>query len=94
MLPTKKVLFWSYNINDEMHLWDPETNQITQAAYPELRLFCSGHSFLPDGTLLVTGGQLTSIFVGLDTAVIYDPYNDIWIDGPNMNDTISPAGAD
>ncbi|MFE6848895.1 galactose oxidase-like domain-containing protein [Streptomyces sp. NPDC057686] len=36
-------------------LWDPKTNQFKQIATPK-DMFCSGHTQLPDGKLLVAGG--------------------------------------
>lgn len=72
-------------------LWDPETN-ITgpTAQQPQLssgegvNLFCSGHSFLPDGRLLVVGGHLFDS-QGVNQACIYDPIADIWTAEPTMN---------
>ncbi len=58
MLPTREVLFWENNDGQEFFLWDPETDFISQAANSQSNLFCSGHSFLPDGTLLVSGGHI------------------------------------
>ena len=85
MLPTRQVLFWAGNINDQQaYLWDPETHLISQAANPQRNLFCSGHAFLSDGTLLVSGGHIEN-FVGLNTASIYDPYTDLWTDVPDMS---------
>jgi len=84
MLPTREVLFWAYNETQQFHLWDPETNSIRLAANPQVNLFCSGHSFLPDGTLLVSGGEITDN-VGLITATIYDPYTDFWTSVPDMS---------
>ena len=81
MLPTREVLFW--DDTQQFYLWDPEdpvTDNIRLAANPQINLFCSGHSFLPDGTLLVSGGE-TEGGDGLDTAFIYDPYTDFWNPG-------------
>ena len=35
MLPTREVLFWSYNNSQQFYLWDPETDFIGQAANPQ-----------------------------------------------------------
>ena len=48
-------------------------------------LFCSGHSYLPDGTLLVTGGQGTQAD-GLVNASIYNPFTGTWTRQPDMNE--------
>src|SRR5438132_12258888 len=53
LLPTGKVLFWPRN--DTSQLWDPATNAFTGVPASGANIFCSGHSFLADGRLLVTG---------------------------------------
>jgi hypothetical protein len=83
MLPTGQVMFWAYDETAEFHLWDPADGLITQAANPLQNIFCSGHSFLPDGRLLISGGHIRNN-VGLDTANIYDPYTDSWSVVPDM----------
>ena len=86
MLPTREVLFWAYNDDQGFYLWDPETDLIRQATNPQSNIFCSGHSFLPDGTLLISGGHIPpNNTVGLNRAIIYDPYSDFWTDVPDMN---------
>ena len=82
MLPTGKVLFWGYS--DEAWLWDPATAGLTPAARAGYNTFCSGHSFLPDGRLLVTGGHISND-VGLSNAATYDAASDSWVRLPNMN---------
>jgi hypothetical protein len=47
-------------------------------------LFCSGHEFLPDGRLLVTGGHLADSR-GLNQATIYDPAANTWTPTSAMN---------
>jgi Domain of unknown function (DUF1929) len=37
-------------------VWNPQTNAVVPVALPR-NLFCSGHSFLPDGRLFVAAGQ-------------------------------------
>lgn len=41
----------------ETRIWNPKTGEIKKIPTPG-DLFCAGHSFLPDGRLLVTGGTL------------------------------------
>lgn len=54
-----------------------------------LNLYCSGHSFLPDGKLLVAGG--TPIGTpgsgqwGTNKAALYNYSNDTWTQAPDMN---------
>lgn len=66
-------------------LWDPATHTRQPAAAPEYNIFCSGHSFLADGRLLVTGGHIES-HVGLAHTSIYDGATNTWFRGPDMND--------
>src|SRR6267143_1477827 len=82
MLPTGKVLFWGYT--DEAWLWDPATAGLAPAARAGYNTFCTGHSFLPDGRLLVTGGHISNN-VGLSNAATYDPASDSWVRLSNMN---------
>ncbi len=62
MLPTGKVLYYSgWREQDEIRtatrVWDPRVGNIKNPGTPE-DIFCAGHSFLPDGRLLSTGGTL------------------------------------
>ncbi len=82
LLPTGKVMF--YHRGDDPQLWDPATDQITTRPKCGYNIFCSGHSFLTDGRLLVTGGHIND-GEGLPNASIYDPFNNSWTRLPNMN---------
>jgi len=68
LLPDERLLYWGRDKDTSPQKWDragscltytwnPATN--AKATYPNntTNLFCSGHSFLPDGRLLVTGGH-------------------------------------
>ena len=86
MLPTGKVLFWAYDYESDFYLWDPADDPPSLpalAANPLQNLFCSAHSFLPDGRVLVSGGHNRNND-GLDTANIYDPDYDTWTPVANM----------
>jgi galactose oxidase len=48
-----------------------------------VNLFCSGHTFQPDGTLLVVGGHVLDGF-GEDQTCVYDPFQDTWTAKPLM----------
>jgi len=70
LLRSGKVLLWSYDETDwsnidkaNSSLWDPLTNRVTDIP-AKRNQFCSGHSFLADGRLLVCGGQSLSQTVG------------------------------
>lgn len=70
-------------------LWDPSTKQVTSTPRPTsddgtpANLFCSGHSFLPDGRLFVAGGHLSDGH-GLDLTTIYDPVGNTWTPNGRM----------
>lgn len=52
------------------------TDPINEHELP-VNLFCSGHTFQPDGSLLVVGGHVLDGF-GEDQACVYDPFQDTW----------------
>jgi galactose oxidase len=62
----------------------PTSNQPADSDGNTINLFCSGHTFLEDGRLLVTGGHLFDS-QGLSTTTFYDPFADKWTAGPTMN---------
>ena len=67
LLPDERLLYWGRDKNPVDHwdragscltyTWNPITNAKSTIANITTNLFCSGHSFLPDGRLLVTGGH-------------------------------------
>lgn len=73
-------------------VWDPTTQDVTKTPIPThgdaartpANLFCSGHSFLPDGRLLVAGGHLADS-AGLNQVTIYDPTANTWTPSGVMN---------
>ncbi|MDX6707936.1 MAG: hypothetical protein QOI48_3782 [Solirubrobacteraceae bacterium] len=78
------------------YVWDPNkcgtadeyktTPQPTLAnGKTTVNLFCAGHTFLPDGRLLVVGGHLFD-GEGLQQATIYDVKKNTWTAQPLMND--------
>lgn len=76
MLPSRKVLLWGRA--GDAHLWDPASPgagfALMSAPY---EVFCSGHSFLPDGRLLVAGGHSVGTS-GIPSTVIFDPASNTW----------------
>ncbi|MCC6442759.1 MAG: DUF1929 domain-containing protein [Armatimonadetes bacterium] len=94
LLPTGKVMFW-WRYDPRPYLWDPVSNAIAPMDYPGFDLFCSGHSFLSDGRLLIAGGQApgggtevenaTPNGAGIPDATIYDPWTNTWAKQPDMN---------
>ena len=48
----------------------------------ETNLFCAGQALLPDGRVLVIGGQAGAYNFGADTSTIFDPYTGAWVNPP------------
>ncbi len=91
LLPTGKVLHYAFPGNPEnpnAYVWDPETGRFTPV--PVNRpLFCSGHSFLADGRLLVTGGNgpaPPNEFRGIRDTHTFDPFSETWTRVEDMAD--------
>ena len=100
LLPNGKVLFWGRrdrpNLTLDEHsctpqFWDPATGETAQTPKPTLadgkttvNLFCSSHTFLADGRLLVVGGHLFDS-KGVNQAATYDYRSNTWTALPLMN---------
>lgn len=88
LLPNGKVLAWQRKddvLTTETHLWDPETNTFTKVLNPFASVFCSGHTFLTDGTLLVAGGHHFHDGDGEKTLTLFDYRTNEWKKGQDMN---------
>ena len=92
MLPTGKVMFWGGSDEGSAggvtggDAWDPANESVSILSKPDYNIFCSGHSFLADGSLFVAGGHVSN-FVGLSRASTYNPFTDAWSNLPDMNDS-------
>ncbi|MGH7752496.1 MAG: Kelch repeat-containing protein, partial [Gemmatimonadales bacterium] len=89
LLPTGKVMIWPGDggvSGNDPRSWDPATQSVSSLSKPGYDLFCTGHSFLADGTLFVAGGHISNN-VGLSRASIYNPFTDAWSSPalPDMN---------
>ncbi|GIE93491.1 hypothetical protein Ari01nite_09560 [Paractinoplanes rishiriensis] len=89
LLPNGKVLTWSAFQKDAFSggtgktvtaIWDPATGVSTQRTVSNTGhdMFCPGISALPDGRVVVTGGNNS------EKTSIYNPATDAWTGGPNM----------
>jgi hypothetical protein len=99
ILPDGRVLLWgrrdkptdSLDVQEcTPFVWDPKTKGIMRTPQPALadgtkvNLFCSGHTFLPDGKLLVIGGHLEDE-KGVNQVAIYDWEHNTWAPTALMN---------
>ncbi|SFR68910.1 protein of unknown function [Halogeometricum limi] len=99
MLHTGEVLAFGGSANDERRHDDPHPAELWNPVADEVRVvdqtvggdvFCAGHSFLADGSLLVAGGthaydgdfEIGGVtlppFSGLDHAYAFDPETERW----------------
>ncbi len=74
LLPDGKVLSWGRSSPGEV--WDPATGTVAELALP-VRLFCSGHSFLADGRLLISGGHISDDH-GLPDNTLFNSESHSW----------------
>lgn len=82
MLRTGKVMFYPYS--DDPRLWDPSNNTFTTLPKAGYNIFCTGHSHLSDGRVLITGGHVQNGW-GLNDASYYDPIANAWTRLTDMN---------
>jgi galactose oxidase len=80
LLRTGKVLTWG-KFGDP-YVWDPSAKTFAAEPAPSW-IFCSGHAFLPDGRLLVSGGHISDDH-GIPDANLFDPATLTWSTGPAM----------
>jgi hypothetical protein len=90
LVHTGKVLFFSgdedpQRLNDidraKTHLWNPETNTFEEIQWGHPRnMFCGGQCHLPDGRVLVAGGQaFPGLGRGADHDIhTFDPNTETW----------------
>lgn len=92
VLPTGKVLFWGGGDDapgrdtTPTFLWDPNapTTPPTQVLNSASDVFCSGHTFLRDGQLLVAGGHIHDS-QGLKNTNTFNPFTQTWSKSHPMN---------
>ena len=83
VLPDRRVISWvsSDTPGDtethHVHLWDPSSGLFTEVSNGTHNVFCSGHTFLTDGRLLVAGGHIADN-KGVKTTHIFNPVTNAW----------------
>ena len=104
-LPTGKVLWFAYpdstytKNEGTAWLWDPATGQTKEVDPPvnpatgrPFNIWCAGQTLLPDGRLVVAGGNLQystspiagSGWKGLNEVLTFNPWNETWTRQPDM----------
>jgi hypothetical protein len=91
LLPNGKLLAWGKfepggTVMGMPRLWDPASGPPTSAVEVpvDTMLFCSGHAFMPDGKLLISGGHKQDD-KGIDVTNIFDPATGAFVPGlPKM----------
>ena len=84
VLPNGRVLVWPRSGGEDARIWDPASEGFTPVPLSTTNLFCSGHAFLPDGRLLVTGGHIVD-GVGPPDVNIFDYRKNRWKAATPMN---------
>src|SRR4030095_128881 len=84
LLPNEKLLLWPRDGGNQARIWDPATNAFTMVPLPTMNLFCAGHSFLADGTLMVPDGRIAEGEREKE-AHIFDYPNTSWTRVADMN---------
>ncbi|HEU4525299.1 MAG TPA: galactose oxidase-like domain-containing protein, partial [Gemmatimonadales bacterium] len=90
LLPSGRMLAWGREEigggMGEPRLWDPATQSPNAATMimADTMLFCAGHTLMPDGNLMVSGGHKADDR-GLDVTNIFDWQSESWTPGlPKM----------
>jgi hypothetical protein len=90
LLPSGKLLAWGREEigggMGEPRLWDPATQEPTAAPMimADTMLFCAGHTLMPDGSVMVSGGHKADDR-GLDVTNIFNWQSESWTPGlPKM----------
>ncbi len=100
VLPDRRILFWSRDMlvnnsnqvkqkggSSDAYVWNMVNGQMLPVPNDDTNLFCSGHTFLPDGNLFVTGGHRSAHFDGAGEphTNIFNYQTNTWTRGPDMN---------
>jgi len=87
VLPDGRVASWERKdsvLTTETWLWNPKAPaNFTKVMNPYASVFCSGHTYLPNGRLLVAGGHHFDDGDGEKTVTFFN--GTAWTKGPDMN---------
>ena len=96
VLPDGNILFWPRGVDPNTsadlvgrsaaRIWNPVTQTFVNSSVlnNQTNVFCSGHTLLPDGRLLVAGGHI-AVFEGARQTNIFDWKTQTWTKGQDMN---------
>lgn len=88
VMPDGRVLTWDRNdpvLTTATWLWNPANGAFTSYMNSRASIFCSGHTFLRNGTLLVAGGHVFKDYIGSNALTFFDGGGaPRWATGPNM----------
>jgi galactose oxidase len=82
LLPDGRVMTYG-RMTGTPTLWTPETGAFNSHSRPA-DFFCSGHTLLPDGRLIVTGGHSGFDNYGIKTTYLYDFALNTWTRAADM----------
>jgi hypothetical protein len=92
LLHTNKVLFFRGDGEDEggvgdyrTHLLNLDTFEFETTFQMDANIFCSGHSYLPDGRILLSGGEKEED-LGPSYVHTFDPITETWHREPDMRE--------
>jgi hypothetical protein len=80
LLPNGRVLSWGEA--GQPKVWNPSTRTFSEVRL-NTELFCSGHTFLPDGRLLVVGGHIDNL-QGLPDVNLFQRSTSSWTTATRM----------
>ncbi|MDB4917854.1 MAG: Galactose oxidase precursor [Gemmatimonadetes bacterium] len=87
LLPNGHVLTWGQR-NGQPAIWTPPATVGSSGTFVSTTepadLFCSGHTFLPDGRVLVAGGHSGTVGLGIRNSAIFDFATNSFTSGPLM----------
>jgi galactose oxidase len=73
-LDEHKTMSYILDLDTPEKLSSPAWNSPRDTKGSEVNLFCSGHTFLPNGTLMVVGGHWQD-GMGIDQVSVFDPFS-------------------